>query len=55
LLQVRFKESEIMIITNQSKKRDCKTISQYIRQLIINDIKNEGVDLFGMPQIQRRR
>jgi len=54
-IKVRFLKSEMMIIANQAKKMDCKTISQYIRKLIANDIKNDGFDVFGMPELQRRK
>jgi hypothetical protein len=55
LLQVRFLESEMKTIVNQAKKRNCKTISQYIRQLIAEDVKFEGFADFGIPQLQRRK
>jgi len=55
MLRVRILRKEVMIIANQAKKRNCKTISQYIRKLIANDIKNDGFDVFGIPQLQRRK
>ena len=55
LLQVRFKESEMKLLIHQAKKGNCKTISQYIRFLIANDIKFDGFDDFGRPQLQRRK
>ena len=55
LLQVRFLESDMKTIVNQAKKRNCKTISQYIRKLIAEDVKNEGFADFGMPRLQRRK
>jgi len=54
-IKVRFLESEMKIIINQANKRNCKTISQYIRQLIAKDIKNDVLDNFGTPQLQRRK
>lgn len=55
MLRVRFLESEMKYIINQAKKRNCKTISQYIRHLIAEDIKFDGFDNFGVPQLQRRK
>ena len=55
MLRVRFLESEMKYIINQAKKRNCKTISQYIRLLIAEDIKFDGFDSFGIPQLQRRK
>jgi hypothetical protein len=54
-IKVRFLESEMKYIINQAKKRNCKTISQYIRLLIEDDIKFDGFDDFGIPQLQRRK
>ena len=55
LLQVRFLESDMKTIVNQANKRNCKTISQYIRKLIAEDLKNEAFADFGMPRLQRRK
>jgi len=38
-IRVRCLKSEMKDIINQTKKRNCKTISQYIRKLIENDFK----------------
>ena len=54
-IKVRFLESEMKYIINQAKKRNCKTISQYIRLLIEDDIKFDAFDDFGIPQLQRRK
>jgi hypothetical protein len=54
-IKVRFLESEMKYIINQAKKRNCKTISQYIRLLIAQDIKIDGFSGFGIPQLQRRK
>jgi hypothetical protein len=42
MLRVRFDESELKYLINQAKKRKCKTISQYIRKLISDDIEFDG-------------
>jgi len=55
LLQVRFLESEMKMIFSQAKKRNCKTVSQYIRKLISEDIKNDSFSDFGIPQLQKRK
>jgi hypothetical protein len=52
-IKVRFLKSEMKFIINQAEKKNCKTISQYIRKLIADDIKNEGFDNLGMPKLQR--
>ena len=54
-IKVRFLESEMKDIINKAKKRNCKTISQYLRKLIAEDVKNEGFADFGIPQLQRRK
>jgi hypothetical protein len=43
-IKVRFLESEMKIIIQKAKRRNCKTISQYIRQLI-NEDKGKKRDL----------
>lgn len=55
MLRVRFLKNEMPIIENQARIRNCKSVSQYIRQLIANDIKNNGFNSFGMPEIQSRK
>lgn len=43
MLRVRFLDSEIKVIIEKAKRRNCKTISAYIRQLINEDKgKNKG-------------
>jgi len=54
-IKVRFLKSEMKYIIYQAEKRNCKTISQYIRKLISDDIKFDGFDNFGTPQLQRRK
>ena len=54
-IKVRFLESEMKTIINQAKKRNCKTISQYIRKLIAEDVKNDRFADWGIPQLQRRK
>jgi len=54
-IKVRFLESEMKYIINQAKKKNCKTISQYIRKLIAEDIQTDGFVNFGIPQLQRRK
>jgi len=51
VLQVRFLESEMPYLVQQAKKRNCRTLSQYIRLLISEDIKN---GTYGMPRVQRQ-
>jgi hypothetical protein len=51
ILQVRFLQSEIPYLLQQAKNRNCRTLSQYIRLLISEDIKNST---YGIPRIQRR-
>ena len=36
-IKVRFLESEMKVIVQKAKRRNCKTISQYIRLLINED------------------
>jgi hypothetical protein len=55
LLQVRFKESEMNLLIHQAGIKNCKTISQYIRNLIADDINLNEFDKYGMPQVQRRK
>ena len=55
LLQVRFRESEMNLLINQAKLKNCKTISQYIRNLIADDINSNEFDKYGMPRVQRRK
>ena len=44
MLRVRFLESEMKVVIQKAKKRNCKSISQYIRQLINEDNgKNKGI------------
>jgi len=47
-IKVRFLKSEMKYIINQAKKRDCKTISKYIRMLVANDIQNNDFDYFKL-------
>ena len=37
-IKVRFLESEMNILLKQAKLHDCKTVSQYIRKLVREDI-----------------
>jgi hypothetical protein len=55
MLRVRFDVSEMNVIIQKAKQKNCKTISQYIRQLIIQDVKFGNDETFGMPKLQRRR
>lgn len=42
-LQIRFTENEMKVLIQKTKRRNCKTISQYIRILINEDKgKNKG-------------
>jgi hypothetical protein len=44
MLRVRFLESEMKVVIQKAKKRNCKSVSQYIRQLINEDNgKNKGI------------
>jgi len=44
-IKVRFLESEMKILIQKAKQRKCKTISQYIRQLINEDKGTKRRDL----------
>lgn len=37
-IKVRFLESEVTILLKQAKLHNCKTVSQYIRKLVREDI-----------------
>jgi len=55
MLRVRILRKEVMIIANQAKKGNCKSISQYIRKLIAEDVKKDRFADCGIPQLQRRK
>lgn len=44
VLLVRFTEREKILLFQKAKKRNCKTISEYIRKLISED-KNRSMDV----------
>ena len=54
IVRVRFLESETKTIVNMAKYRNCKTISQYIRMLIKDDI-NSAFGAYGLPELPKRQ
>ena len=47
-IKVRFLNSEVKDIIKQTKKRDCKTISKYIRMLVAKDLQDNDFDYFKL-------